>query len=112
MRHLHIVPLLVEEALLCCRQLRNTLLQLLLAGAAAAETSDAKIMMAELYRRIHDTVCASQSFKTPPPHLSSTLPPHACPFQAKHHHRPGGPKRSERVPRGVLRESQGAVLAA
>jgi hypothetical protein len=76
MRHLHIVPLLVEEALRCCLELRNTLLQLLLAGAAAVETSDSKTMMADLYRRIHDTVCAAARS------LSKLLPLTSPPFAA------------------------------
>ena len=73
MRLMNIVPLLVEEVLLCCRQLRHTILQLLHAGAPAVETSDSKMLMAELYRRIHDTVCVrrcSQSLRTPYSHLT------------------------------------------
>ncbi len=51
-----IIPRLVDELLGCCRDVRQKALELLLASGPAAETSDSKKLLADLYRRVHDTV--------------------------------------------------------
>jgi hypothetical protein len=55
-RSLGIIPRLVEEVLQCCRSMRQKALELLYSSAVAAETAEAKELLAALYRRIHDTV--------------------------------------------------------
>ena len=54
-RH-NIIPLLVEELLVCCSNVRRKAMQLLLASGSAAQALADKKRLADLYRRVHDTV--------------------------------------------------------
>ena len=54
-RH-NIIPLLVEELLVCCSNVRRKAMQLLLASGSAAQALADKKLLADLYRRVHDTV--------------------------------------------------------
>jgi hypothetical protein len=56
MRSLNIIPLLVDEALQCCRSVRQKALELLYCSPDSAETVEFKELLAALYRRVHDTV--------------------------------------------------------
>ncbi len=55
-RSLNIIPLLVEDALQCCRSLRQKALELLYCSADSSETVESKELLAGLYRTVHDTV--------------------------------------------------------